>query len=407
MLVRSLRMRPLEFLRFRINIRERDFTFFFKALFLTTLLSYINYIIPFLPGGIAGFNWSGIAWLTMLLVTLSILVKGGQRNFPLVPWLPWTLYMAASVVIDFSFVGLQLTLQYVLPILVGIVASQFEYTWTKLLYLFQWMLKTIAVVYILFILYNLLFGFTPHMAATPMLFSLLAVFGLAFFFLTGEKRFFMLYLLLFLMPFVSVTRMGLLVFGIIFVLHFANKGFGSKVIASFLGSALMLFVVTSESFQEKTFFSGEGDITEISLDYYENENFNSSGRLSWKLALDPGLKSAPIWGNGPRADASVLGAVIGKEVGEAHNDYMSVRYNYGWVGLTLLLLGFGATFFKLWRIKNMMDDPLFQVMVLSALTLFIPFLLFMYSDNILKYTIWFPNYFFATIGIVFSMYKKG
>jgi hypothetical protein len=31
----------------------------------------------------------------------------------------------------------------------------------------------------------------------------------------------------------------------------------------------------------------------------------------------------------------------------------------------------------------------------------------MYSDNILKYTIYFPNYFFALIGILYSMIKKG
>ena len=29
--------------------------------------------------------------------------------------------------------------------------------------------------------------------------------------------------------------------------------------------------------------------------------------------------------------------------------------------------------------------------------------MFMYTDNILKYTIYFPNYFFAMIGIVYSL----
>ena len=112
-------------------------------------------------------------------------------------------------------------------------------------------------------------------------------------------------------------------------------------------------------------------------------------------------------GNGPRADAPVLGAVIGKEVGEAHNDYLSVRYNYGWVGLSFLLIGIGITFFILFKMSRTLKDPVFQFLSLSTLTLFIGFLMFMYSDNILKYTIWFPNYFFALIGICFSMYKKG
>lgn len=400
-------MKPLEFLRLRFNIGERDFTFFFKGLFLTTILAYINSILPFLPGGIAGFNWSGIAWLTMLLITLVQLVRSSSFTFPIMLWLPWGLYILVYILFDFSFIGLQLTLQYLLPILVGIVASQFEYTWTKLLYLFQGLLRMLAVIYALFIIYYLITGFTPHMAATPMLFSIGAVIGLGVFFFTNDKRFVVLYFLLFLMPFVSVTRMALLVFGLIFVLHFANKGIGSKIVASFVGGVLMLFVANSEGFQQKTFYDGKGEVSDLSWDYAEDQSINSSGRRSWKIALNPGLKDQPMWGNGPRSDAAVLGAVTGKEIGEAHNDYMSVRYNYGYVGLSLLLFGFGFSFIKLFFMSRRVDEPVFQLLVLSMLTLFIPFLFFMYSDNILKYTIWFPNYFFALMGICYSIYKKG
>jgi hypothetical protein len=41
----------------------------------------------------------------------------------------------------------------------------------------------------------------------------------------------------------------------------------------------------------------------------------------------------------------------------------------------------------------------------ATLSLFFSFLLFMYSDNILKYTIYFPNYFFALIGIIYTIKK--
>jgi hypothetical protein len=41
----------------------------------------------------------------------------------------------------------------------------------------------------------------------------------------------------------------------------------------------------------------------------------------------------------------------------------------------------------------------------STLSLFICFSMFMYTDNILKYTIFFPNYFFALIGITYSLRK--
>lgn len=395
------------YLKQSFPVPESRFTRFFGIVFITTLIAYAPSILPFLPSTFFGFNWPGIAWILMFLVTLGFLVKNLKSSFPFWIWLPWFLYLLGSVALDFSFVGLQLTLQYILPILIGIVAGSFTYSWTKLNWLFQNFLKVIGVVYSLFLFYKILFGFPPHMAATPMLLYVMATLSLGIYFFTKSKKFLILFFLLFLMPFVSVTRMALLVFGVSFILHFANKRIRTKVFYSFLGGVLMLIVVNSRGFQEKTFYSGSGDISEISLDYYENDELNSSGRKSWQIALEPGLNAAPIWGNGPRADAPVLGAVIGKEVGEAHNDYLSVRYNYGWVGLSLLLMGNGITFFILFKMSYTFKDPVFQFLALSTMTLFLGFLLFMYSDNILKYTIWFPNYFFALIGICFSMCKKG
>jgi hypothetical protein len=304
-------------------------------------------------------------------------------------------------------VGLQLTLQYSLPIFVGIVASQFEYTWQKLRWLFQVFFKLMFAVYSLFVIYKILIGFAPNMAATPMLLLIGATLSIGIFFMTKKRVFIVLYFFLFLMPFFSVTRMALVAFAAVFIFHFANNKLGSKIVAGVGGMLLLLIVVNSSGFQKKTFYEGKGNVSEINLDYYDDESINSSGRKSWKIALEPGLEKEPLWGNGPRADASVLGEVIGKEVGEAHNDYMSVRYNYGYIGLTLLLSAFGFNFFKLYRMRGNLKEPVFQLLISTSLTLFIPFLLFMYSDNILKYTIWFPNYFFALIGIVFSIHKKG
>jgi hypothetical protein len=396
-----------QFIRTPIQFEDQAFKLFFKSLFSTTLLAYSRSILPILPENVLGFNWSGISWIVMLTVTIIMLPKRKGFSFPVGMWFPWVLYLIITLIINFSFIGLQLTLQYLLPILVGLAASSFSYSWIKLRWLFQSLLRTVIVVYLLFVFYTTLYGYTPHMAATPMFLSVTAIIALGLYFFTRRKIFLALYLLLFLMPFISVTRMGLMVFGLIFAFHFANKGLGSKIVAGVFGAVLMLLVVSSEGFQQKTFYDEEGNLSDISFNYYENKSLNSSGRLSWKLALAAGLEKEPIWGNGPRADASVLGEVIGKETGEAHNDYMSVRYNYGYVGLILLLIGFSGSFFQFFRMSKKNKDLLFQLLVLSSMTLFIPFLLFMYSDNILKYTIWFPNYFFAVIGIVFSTFYRG
>ena len=78
----------------------------------------------------------------------------------------------------------------------------------------------------------------------------------------------------------------------------------------------------------------------------------SSGRSSWKKALEPGLKAAPVWGNGPRADNAYLTKITKTRGGEAHNDYLSVRFNYGYVGLALLLFGFASSFISLYRVSK-------------------------------------------------------
>lgn len=396
----------INFFLYKFHLDEKNFVLFFKALFLTTIVSYINAIFPFLPGTIFGFNWSGIAWMSMTVITTFLMFSPRKSTFSFYLWLPWVLYVFLYILFDFTFIGFQLTIQYVLPVFMGIVASKFEYTEEKLLYLFQWLLKTIALVYLLFIVYYLFTGYATHMAATPMFFAFGAVIGLGLYFYTFKLRYLALFCLLFLMPFLSVTRMGMLAFGAIFVTHFANKSLIGKSLTALIGLLLLFVVLNSKGFQEKTFANGKGSIKDLSVDYYNNENINSSGRKSWQIALAKGLAANPIWGNGPRADAAVLGEVIGKETGEAHNDYMSVTYNYGIVGLSLLLFGFIATFVRLFMMLRKMKPPIFQFLIRSQLTLFIPFLLFMFSDNILKYTIWFPNYFFALMGICFSVYHR-
>lgn len=71
---------------------------------------------------------TGWAWMIMLVVTIVNLYRTRSIAFPWQLWLLWMLYICGYLVIDFSFLGLQLTLQYMLPLLIGIVASGFIYT---------------------------------------------------------------------------------------------------------------------------------------------------------------------------------------------------------------------------------------------------------------------------------------
>jgi O-antigen ligase len=400
-------MSVIELLRVKVEFQDKKLKFFFACIFLATLTAYLNYIFPFLPGTVFGFNWTGIAWLLSLFSIFMLIGRMDKPTFPFLLWLPWILYMLVSLFLQFSIIGLQLTLQYIIPILIGVIASSFSYSWPKLVWIFSKFSRLIVFLYILFLVYLGTTGFAPHMASTPMLFYVMASLSLGLFFILKEKTFLIVFIILFFMPFISLTRMAILVFLVSLVLHFSNKKVANKFYAGIAGIILVLAVFSSKGFQEKTFYDGSGEITDLSVNYYESNQLNSNGRKAWQNALEPGLASHPFFGNGPRADNEVLRLVVGEGSAEAHNDYLSVRYNYGFVGLACLLFGILASFYQLLKYYFKESDQIYQVLLGSTMTLFLGYLLFMYSDNILKYTIFFPNYFYAMMGIVFSLGKKG
>jgi hypothetical protein len=381
------------------------FKLFFSFIFLTTALPYITPILPFIPDQFLGLNLTGWAWMVMLLVTLLNLLWTKKIVFPLLFWLPWGLYMVVYLIVDFSFLGLQLTLQYTLPILIGIVASGFTYTEEDLEWLLKWFIRLITVVYSVFVIVILFgSGYMPGMATMPMLLSIAISLLAAFFFITGENKYLIFIVLLFLAPAVELTRMGIAATATVFIIHFANQSIREKLLYGGLGIVAFILVFNSKPFQEKTFYKGHGTLSELTFNYYDNPGIRSSGRVSWKKALEPGLKTAPVWGNGPRADNAYLTKISKTRGGEAHNDFLSVRFNYGYIGLALLLTGFLLTFVSMYRIsRRYFEIDYIWLISTSTLTLFISFLMFMYTDNILKYTIYFPNYFFALIGIVYSL----
>ncbi len=308
---------------------------------------------------------------------------------------------------DFSFLGLQLTLQYILPILIGIVASGFSYNYDNLNWFFKRFMNLCIAIFILFVLaYFFRIGHGPSSATSVMLFSFTVSLLSALYFIMKQSKYLWYIIILFLIPFFELTRTGIAATAAVFVLHFANGNIRSKIIFGIVGVMVLFIIFNTKRFQEETFKGGSGTINDITFNYYENPKIKSSGRVTWKLALEPGLKASPVWGNGPRADNKPITKITRLRYGEAHNDYMAVRYNYGYVGLSLLLTGFFLTFVSLYRIsRKYKRNDIIWLLSTSALTLFISFLMFMYTDNILKYTIYFPDYFFALIGAVYSLKK--
>lgn len=391
-------------------MNDKQFYGFYNWFFFSAFFPFWGYIFLFIPETIAGFSLTGWAWMIMFIVAIYyFILRYNQSRFPHALWLPWVFYVVIYLIYKFSFPGFQLTLQYIVPILVGVVASSFDYNKEKLHWLYKRMFIISAAVVAQFA-YGYLFrnAWTPYAAATPMLLSVMAALSVGIFYITKNIKYLLLFVALFLVPFIDVTRMGMAVFLVIFIFHFANKKVFSKIVFSSLGVIAVIIVFNSKGFQEKTFFEGSGSISDLSLNYYEpTEMMNTSGRSGFYQFYEKGLKMAPLMGNGPRADMYVLRDVWGGlGVSEAHNDYLAVRYNYGYVGLGLLLFGFIMTFISIYIKFSKEKEPYKILLQSTVMILTVTSLLYMYSDNILKATVFFTDYYFALIGMVYAKYEN-
>jgi hypothetical protein len=389
--------------------KQNFFLFFYNSIFITTLIPFLPYIFPFLPKILLGFNYTGWAWMVMFLVTLLCLFNIKKSNFPILIWLPWITYIILYLIFDYSFLGLQLTLQYLLPILVGVVASSFSYSIHSFQFIYKRFVRLILIIVILFLIGMIFRGrYTAATAQVPMLLSIGGAIFLGQYYTSRNIIYIFLFLTLFMVPVIEVTRMGIVTFLILMSAHFGETRIYRRVFY-ILSAILISFVVFySESFQEKSFYSGHGSINEMSINYYESEegtDFNTSGRSTWLYIIEEGLNKHPIWGNGPRSDNDAF-KQAGFERGEVHNDYLSIRYNYGYVGLSLLLLAFILQYLSLYKRKNANKGSKYKwILWSSSMVLFFVLWAFMYSDNIMKYTIFFPVFFFAMIGILYSKYN--
>lgn len=393
-------------------MKDNNFYTFYKWLFFTSSLPFIAYIFPFMSGTIFGFNITGWAWFIMLIVGVYYSLQQKNNHFPLHLWIPWVIYITAHLLLRYTNAGLQLSLQYLLPILLGIVASGFKYDDSKYRWLFKTLAKLSGFVVTLFI-FGRLFrgGYTPQSAATPMLISIIASLFIGMFYITNYTRYAIIFSTLMLVPVIDMTRMGIVVFLTILILHLANKNIVSKIIMGVIGLLLATLIMNMDTFKKKTLVDSD-DTVEFSdikenIDYYQSDKIQSSGRKTWYKMLEPGLEKNPYFGHGPRADGEILSTFFkGEHMGEAHNDYLSVRYNYGYIGLSLLLFGIVATYLSMYKIWFVTKNQYQKLLVSSTMTLTFGYLLFMYTDNILKYTIFFPNIYYAMIGIIYAQHSK-
>jgi len=318
-------------------------------------------------------------------------------------WLPWILYISFQWIQDQSFLGLQSTLQYMVFPVVGMAASTYSYSDETMVQLRKWFAWYTGVVLISMFLALANFSDFGKGTGNVMTLVVLGAIVLSDFWLYNDRKMLICFGLMTVIPIVALVRMGIAMMFAIAVCHFGNRSLSMRLTIGAIVCCVGIGVFYSPGFQRKTFYSGQGDLLSFSM---HNEDVNTSGRSRmWNLA-ERDMKNHPWLGEGSRADLKMLIRYRYK-LKELHNDFIAVRYNSGWLGLGCLLFGFIMQCWLLYRQRNRIEDAFTAVVFYAALTIFIAWIGFMYTDNALKYSPFFGNLHFCLIGIVYSRLKEG
>lgn len=353
-------------------------------------------------GNLLGLNISGLAWFVALLFSgLIILLRSGRITFPFVLWLPWALllllYLSISdrSMLDPRVIPLQRTLQLLTPLVVAMAASTYRPS-PAVMHECVVLLRRFAVLLALALLFSGVYG----AAAQVMTCLLLGVVFINRYFMFRQKKDLQIYLLVAVIPVLAVTRMVTAVMLLCVPLSLARLGLAKRSLFIGLFVAVGLAVFQLPQIQGKMFFSGSGEISDISLN---NPDFATSGRsFIWEVLWGK-AKQAPWLGHGTGAGESMTYAIT--PVGYPHNDWLLTFVDYGWLGIGIFLGCNILLMFRCLVASRQTCEPETRFLFIAGASSFLPFFLVMFTDNIMVYASYFGILQYVLIGLAFGALK--
>ncbi|MBF0446039.1 MAG: O-antigen ligase family protein [Magnetococcales bacterium] len=376
-----------------------EFPLLINIVLISTLVAVI--------GGVSllGFNISGIAWVLPLLFAGVVLLAnfGKPTHFPVVIWIPWVTYVLLYLLLSQEPNALQRSTIMLTPIIVGIAVSvliinrdhleRFEkhYTYMGFAFLFVALLKT-------GVLLSLRLPTHGTLAAEVMTGTLLCCLYASSFAL-GNTKAIINWAMLAIIPVITLTRTGVVVTSLSLALTFAPLKRWQRILILITIISLGIAVFNSDRMQKKMFFSGSGNITDMS---FSNPNFTTNGRLyTWSLFAE-GLAKQPWFGYGANASEMLVFTYTGLR--HPHNDWLRFLYDYGRVGTIIFAI---TIFWQMWHAINLARESFGRTKLLfyAGASSFPLFMLFMFTDNIVLYSAFFGNFQFTILGVAYASYS--
>lgn len=375
-----------------------------------------SYLPGLFPGGV-GVKLTYLGWIVPLLgCGVVVLLHHRRISFPLWLWLPWTLWVSVYVLFASADNALQRSVMLLTPLVVGAGFSTLRVDAPLIekfrlwLSRFFWVFIAAAGVTTGLLVAGQLYG-ASGFAAGSITASLLAAWFAARY-AGGDVRALGYWAVLALVPVLANTRTGMVAVALTLPLTLAPLSMKKRLIAVAVLVVAGLLVFQSERIQSKMFFSGQGTLSDAVsgvVDLFSGEkaasgDFVTSGRKSMNDVLVARLDRAYWFGHGANTTEAISLAIAG--VTHPHNDWLKVRYEYGFLGMLISALTLLAQMHHALRRFRRLRSSGAAIFLYVGAGAFVPMAIFMFSDNVMLYAAWFGNLQFAMLGLGYAALRS-
>jgi O-antigen ligase len=166
-------------------------------------------------------------------------------------------------------------------------------------------------------------------------------------------------------------------------------------------AVLSISLFYTERVQRKMFYSGAGTLQDIGM---SNPNFFSTGRSRlWDLITEE-IKIKPLLGHGPNASEEFVLSNTWGMLTHPHNDWLRLLYDYGFLGVSVFVFCLVAQVIQMLRMAKRFAGAS-RTLAYAGASSFLPFVIFMFTDNIILYAAFFGNLQFTIIGLIYAAQK--
>ncbi len=323
-------------------------------------------------------------------------------NFPFFLWLPWGFFVLIYLIIS-DYPALQRSAQLLCPVIVGMAASTFQFDEEMLtVFVNHCRYLAFALLGIVGIKSGLLLtGSLPDitgLAAEVMTATLLGTLFVAQYTI-GDRKGLYWWLLMSCIPIIAVTRTAIVIAGLSLPLNLGPIRISKRILFILIICIIGISIFNTPRVQQKMFYTGSGEMSDVLSD-----DFRTTGRYAMWEQFDDEIRKEPWFGHGTGAGEAFTRQITHGISGYPHNDWYLSLYDFGITGtiiFAMTIIVFSVNLYK----GSQFSTGTAKCLFIAGASSFIPFALFMFTDNIMVYASFFENLQFTMIGLAYGAYQ--